>query len=263
MAHLISRKILRFVGTASVAAVLTVGGVSVAHAEEVRNVVLVHGAFVDASIWDGVINRLQKDGYVVRAVQLPLTSLAADVAATEAVLNRIDGPTVLVGYSWGGVPVTVAGTDPKVKGLVFLAAVTPDPGESLEKMLKPYSDRPMPGMSALQRDAAGFLWLDPARFGFALAHDAPERLVDAMAAAEKPTAERLLTDSPERAAWRSKPTWYAISTEDKIFPVQLQHDLAKKIGARVIELPTGHASILSRPGESSAFIESAAHALSN
>jgi pimeloyl-ACP methyl ester carboxylesterase len=262
MAHHLSRAILRMLGAAAVGAFIVASGSSLAYAEEVRNVVLVHGAFVDASIWDGVIRRLQRDGYEVRAVQLPLTSLAEDVAATQAVLRRVDGPTVLVGYSWGGVPVSVAGVDSKVKGLVYFAAVTPDPGQSLKQMLAPYAEKAMPGMAAVQRDDEDFLWLDPARFGFALAHDAPPDVVRVMAAAEKPTAERILSDKPERAAWQSKPTWYAVSTEDKIFPVQLQRDLARKIGARVIELPTGHASILSRPDDASALIENAAQTLS-
>lgn len=131
-------------------------------ADPVENIVLVHGAFVDGSIWNGVSERLLDDGFTVRAVQLPLTSLQDDVAATEAVLDRLEGPTLMVGYSWGGVPATVAGTDPDVMGLVYFAAVTPSPGESLGEMLIPYGEVEMAGASALLLDeTTNTYWIDP------------------------------------------------------------------------------------------------------
>lgn len=233
-------------------------------AQQVRNVVLVHGAFVDASIWNGVSERLLDMGYEVRAVQLPLTSLADDVAATRAVLDKVEGPVLLVGYSWGGVPATVAGTDPDVKGLVYFAAVTPSPGESLGAMLKPYADTPMPGVTALQLDEkAQVYWIDPEGLHAALSHDAPARLSRLMGAAQKPTAARIFDDVPDQAAWQTKPSWYAVATEDRIFPVRLQRDLAAKIGATVVEWPTGHAAILSRPGSAAALIDDAAKSLTD
>lgn len=232
-------------------------------AQSIKNIVLVHGAFVDASIWNGVISRLQGRGFNVYAVQLPLSSLNADVSATQAVLDRVEGPTILVGYSWGGVPVTITGTDSKVTGLVYFAAVTPEPGESLGEMLKPYDATPMPGASALELDSNGYYWLDREQFGFALAHDAPTDVTRVMAATEKPTAASIFEAKPDRAAWQTKPSWYVISTQDKIFPVELQHKLAKKIGASVSELPTGHASILSEPSEAASVIINAAKSLAD
>lgn len=231
-------------------------------ADPVKNIVLVHGAFVDGSIWNGVSERLMDDGFTVRAVQLPLTSLEADVAATEAVLDRLDGPTLLVGYSWGGVPATVAGTDPDVMGLVYFAAVTPSPGESLGEMLAPYGEVELPGASALHLDqATNTYWIDPDGLHNALSHDAPVAAARLMGASQKPTSADIFTGKPDRAAWQSKPSWYVIATEDRIFPVPLQYALAEKIGATVTEWPTGHAAILSRPGASASLISQAARAL--
>lgn len=232
-------------------------------ADPVKNIVLVHGAFVDGSIWNGVTARLLDEGYNVRAVQLPLTSLEADVKATEAVLAQMDGPIVLVGYSWGGVPATVAGMDPDVVGLVYFAAVTPEPGETLGTMLEPYSDIELAGAPELVLDeAAGTYWIKPEGLHNALSHDAPSSLARLIGAAQKPTSAQIFTDAPDVAAWQSKPSWYAIATEDRIFPVPLQYALAEKIGAATVEWPTGHAAILSRPGSSADLIAEAAQSLS-
>jgi len=227
---------------------------NLALADTVENIVLVHGAFVDGSIWNGVTARLHDQGYNVRAVQLPLTSLEDDVAATQAVLNKMEGPVLLVGYSWGGVPATVAGADPDV----------PEPGQSLQAMLEPYADPPMPGTVALELDdETGQFWISPEGFHDALSHDSPSALARLMGAAQKPTAARIFTDLPESAAWQDKPSWYVIATEDRIFPVPLQQALAQKIGATTLEWPTGHAAILSRPGSSAAVIDLAAQTLSS
>ena len=231
-------------------------------AEPIKNIVLVHGAFVDGSVWNGVSARLLDEGYNVRAVQLPLTSLKDDVRATQAVLNQMDGPVVLVGYSWGGVPATVAGVDPDVVGLVYFAAVTPEPGQTLAMMLEPYADTPMAGSSELQLDEiSGTYWIKPDGLHNALSHDAPSSVARLMGAAQKPTSAQIFTDVPDVAAWQSKPSWYAVATEDRIFPVELQRDLSQKIGATTVEWPTGHAAILSRPGSSADLIDYAARAL--
>lgn len=246
------------------AAVLALASSGLQAAEAVKNVVLVHGAFVDASIWNGVSERLLDKGYTVRAVQLPLTSLDDDVAATEAVLERMAGPVLLVGYSWGGVPATVAGTDPDVKGLVYFAAVTPEPGQSLGAMLEPYNEVAMPGAVELELDESRQqYWLKPEGLHNALSHDAPSSTARLMGTAQKPTAAQIFTDIPDRAAWQSKPSWYVIASEDRIFPVPLQHALAKSIGATTVEWPTGHAAILSRPGSAAALIDAAALSLSS
>lgn len=252
----------RHLVTSSVVAIIASG--LTAQAESIGNIVLVHGAFVDGSIWNGVSERLLDNGYNVRAVQLPLTSLADDVAATQAVLDRLDGPILLVGYSWGGVPATVAGTDPDVKGLVYFAAVTPSPGESLGEMLTPYANYELDGASALQLDEeTNTYWIDPNGLHMALSHDAPVATARLMGASQKPTSAQIFNDVPDRAAWQTKPSWYAIATEDKIFPVPLQYQLAEKISATTVEWPTGHAAILSRPGASADLIMDAAEGLSS
>lgn len=227
--------------------------------EKVRNVVLVHGAFVDASIWNDVITILQADGYNVAAVQLPLTSLEDDAHATREVLSHMNGPTLLAGYSWGGVPVGQVGVDPKVRGMVYFAAITADVGESLRAMLKPYPT--MPGAAALFDGEKDMVWMKPELFAFALAHDAPESRTKVMSVTQKPTSKRVFDDAPTETAWKTKPSWYVVATEDKIIPVALQHKLAARIGATKFELPTGHAIMLSQPLASARIIEQAAQSL--
>lgn len=235
-------------------------GANAAHADEkVRNIVLVHGAFVDASIWSDVISILQADGYNVAAVQLPLTSLEDDAHATREVLSHMNGPTLLAGYSWGGMPVTQVGVDPKVRGLVYFAAMAPVAGESLRDMLKPYPK--MPGAVALFDGEKDMLWMKPELFAFALAHDAPEARTRVMSVTQKPTSKRVFDDAPNQIAWKLKPSWYVVATEDKIIPVDLQHKLAARIGATKFELPTGHAIMLSQPQASARIIEQAAESL--
>ncbi|WGS48846.1 alpha/beta hydrolase [Paraburkholderia sp. D15] len=228
--------------------------------QAVRNVVLVHGAFVDASIWNEVITILAADGYNVAAVQLPLTSLADDVHATREVLSHMNGPTLLAGYSWGGEPVSEVGVDPKVRGMVYFAAITPDVGQSLRDLLKSYPA--MPGSAAIYDGENGMLWMKPELFAFALAHDSSRARTNVMSVAQKPTSKRVFDDAPTQAAWKTKPSWYVVASEDKIIPVDLQRKLAAKIGATKFELPTGHAIILSQPEASARIIEQAAQSLS-
>jgi pimeloyl-ACP methyl ester carboxylesterase len=227
--------------------------------EPVKNVVLVHGAFVDASSWNDVIVRLQAKGYQVNAVQNPLTSLEDDVQATRRVLARVTGPTILVGYSWGGMPITEAGADSKVVGLVYVAALAPDAGESARQLLERLPEQAaMPGQKSVQVDAEGLYWIDPTSYHFALAHDSSKARTRVMAVSQLPMPVKAFDDKAGVAAWRQKPTWYAISANDKIVSPVLQRWMAERMGSTVISLPSGHASILSHPARIAALIEGAA-----
>ncbi|MEX3930852.1 alpha/beta hydrolase [Paraburkholderia phymatum] len=207
----------------------------------VQNIVLVHGAFVDGSSWNGVIERLQKKGYRVASVQIPLTSLADDVAATRRVLARLSGPTVLVGHSWGGVVITEAGSGPdasKVVGLVYVAAIAPDVGESTGDVLK--RGPQMPIGSAMTKDATGFLWLDPAKYHSDFAADVPESLTRVLVAAQQPIAGKAFEERVTQAAWRYKPSWYVVTTRDRAVSPEIQRWLAHRIGATIVETPSSH-----------------------
>jgi len=207
----------------------------------VQNIVLVHGAFVDGSSWNGVIERLQKKGYHVASVQIPLTSLADDVAATKRVLARLSGPTVLVGHSWGGSVITEAGSGPdasNVVGLVYVAAIAPDIGESAVDILK--RGPQMPAGSAMIKDKTGFLWLDPARYHSDFAADVPESLTRVLAAAEQPIAAKAFEEHATQAAWRYKPSWYIVTSRDRAVSPEIQRWMAHRIGATIVETPSSH-----------------------
>ena len=208
------------------------------------SVVLVHGAFADGSSWSRVIPRLQKRGYRVTAVQLPLTSLADDVAATRRVIDRQPGDVVLVGHSWGGVVVTEAGNAPTVKALVYLSALVPDSGESAQGLLQRLG-APMEGLAP---EAAGLIWLDdPKAFQAVMAADLPLSTARTLAAVQKPLAARSFAEAVSHAAWRDKPTFIVISTKDQIIVPQLQKDQAKLANATAIEVPGSHVVMLSHP----------------
>lgn len=228
-------------------------------AAPVKNIVLVHGAFVDASSWNDVIEILQDDGYTVSAVQNPLTSLRDDVVAVRRVLEQQDGPTVLVGYSWAGMPITEAGDDPKVTALVYVAALAPDVGESVRDLQKrSVAQATMPGLQAVIEDKHGNYLMDRAGYRQALAHDTPERRTRVLAAAQVPMSIAAFEEKADNAAWRRKPSWYAVSTEDQIVAPDLQEWMAKRIGAHIVRIASGHASILSHPATVAAMIEAAA-----
>jgi len=226
-------------------------------AGKIKNIVLVHGAFVDASIWRKVIIDLQRAGYNPVAVQLPMDSLKNDIKATQQVLDRENGPVILVGYSYGGMPVTQVGIDPKVKGLVYFAAMAPDVGQSINDLLDRNAPG-LPGQKAVEISKDGYYWLKPSLFGMALADDAPKNIVDVMSVSQKPIAVKTFSEKVTKAAWKYKPSWYAVSSEDKIVPVSLERHMAKEIGARTIELKTSHAAPLSQPENVAAFISQAA-----
>lgn len=223
----------------------------------VRNIVLVHGAFLDGSSWNGVIDRLQKKGYHVSAVQIPLTSLADDVAATRRVLARQDGPTILVGHSWGGTVITEVGADAaNVVGLVYVAAVAPDVGESTADQLK--HGPAAAGNAGIEKDDNGFLWLKPDAWHNELAADVPQTLTRVLAASQQPMAAQAFSEPVTRAAWQTKPSWYVLTTRDRAVPPETQEWIAQRIGATIVKLPSSHLAQVSHPSEVAAVIEQAA-----
>jgi len=220
-----------------------------------RNVVLVHGAFADGSSWAGVIAALQATGLRATAVQNPLTSLADDVAATRRALAMQDGPTVLVGHSYGGVVITEAGTDPKVSALVYVAALAPDAGEPFEDLAKRF---PTPSGGASIKAADGFAQLDDAGFVAHFAQDLPPERARVLAAVQGPIAAGLFGERTSVAAWKSKPCWYAVSAMDRIIAPELERFVAQRMGATTLEVQAGHASPVSQPGEIAKLIAAAA-----
>jgi pimeloyl-ACP methyl ester carboxylesterase len=204
-------------------------------------IVLVHGGFVDGSGWQGVYNILRKDGYTVRIVQNPTTSLTDDVAATRRVVDAQDGPVVLVGHSYGGVVITEAGTDPKVAGLVYIAAFAPDKGESVSSLIKdPPPGAPVPPILPPQD---GFLLLDRAKFAASFAGDVDAETAQFMAESQVPWGVEALEGSVTEAAWRTKPSWYLVATDDKMIPPAAQRAMAGRAGAKVTEAPGGAALV--------------------
>ena len=222
---------------------------------EIRNIVLVHGAFADASSWSSVIAQLQDKGYHVTAVQNPLTSLADDVAATRRVLERQQGDVILVGHSWAGAVVTQAGNAPNVKGIVYLSALVPDSGESVADLLQK-RDAPMDGMKP---DANGLVWLDdPAAYAQVMAADLPLAQVKLLAATQQPIAAAAFADKISHAAWQDKPTWYVVTLDDNALPPAVQQWTVQHIGARSITLKSSHMSLLSHASDVVGVIETAA-----
>jgi len=218
-----------------------------ANAAEIHNVVLVHGAYADGSSWSEVIPRLQKAGLHVTAVQNPLTSLADDVAAVRRVLAQQDGPTVLVAHSWGGMVISEAGVDPKVASLVYVAARAPDAGEDYGALAAKF---PTPPASAgLVKGADGFAQLSEQAFVHDFAGDLPVARAEALYAVQQRVSNTLFSGRTTQAAWRSKPSWYAVSTQDRTISPELQRFMSQRMGATTIELPASHASLISHPDE--------------
>jgi pimeloyl-ACP methyl ester carboxylesterase len=225
---------------------LLVGPVIAAHASPpgVPNIVLVHGAFADGSSWERVIPLLQQQGYHVTAVQLPLTSLADDVAATRRAIGRQSGNVLLVGHSWAGVVVTEAGNADTVKGIVYLSAMVPDSGESAAGMLTRFS-APMEGMTP---DADGLIWLDdPTVFRNVMGADLPMSTARVLAAVGKPIAARAFADPVGHAAWHDKPTWYLVTEHDHALPPGVQRRIAAQLHAQTMTLKSSHLSLVAHP----------------
>ena len=214
-----------------------------------NNIVLVHGAFADGSSWSKVISLLQDKGFRVTAVQIPLTSLANDVAVVEQVLAAQTDPTILVAHSYGGAVITVAGTNaPNVIGLVYIAAYAPDTGESLGDLNGRF---PTPSGSSHVRPVYNnqFLEVDPDTFQEAFAQDVDTVQARVMAAVQKPIAIPNFGDKVTKPAWKSKRSWYQVSDNDRMISPELERFMAKRIGATVISLPSSHASMVSHSAE--------------
>jgi len=220
------------------------------------NVVLVHGGFVDGSGWEGVYKILKKDGYTVSIVQNPTISLADDVASTKRIIALQNGPVVLVGHSYGGVVITEAGNDPKVAGLVYITAFAPDKGESVSTLIKdPPPGAPVPPILAPQD---GYLFLDKAKFPASFAGDLDFEKAAFMADSQVPWGLDALNGTISEAAWKTKPSWYLVATDDKMIPPAAQRFMSKRAGSTVIEVAGSHAIYVSQPKAVSALIEKAA-----
>lgn len=225
------------------------------------NVVLVHGAFADGSSWSKVIPLLQAKGLKVTAVGLPLTSFADDVAATRRALAAQDGPTVLVGHSYGGVVITEAGNDPKVASLVYVAAFAPDAGQSIGEISK---DFPKPaGLDELRPQADGFLLLSPKGIKEDFAQDLTALEKALLVAVQRQTAGAIFEAKPTVAAWRNKPSWYVVSSNDRMIAPAQEEAMAAQIKAKVTVLPASHVVMLSHPAAVAKAIEEAATAARN
>ena len=223
------------------------------------SVVLVHGGFVDGSGWQGVYNILQLHGYSVGIVQNPTISLDDDVAVTRRVIATQPGPVVLVGHSYGGVVITQAGNDPKVAGLVYIAAFAPDKGESVATLIaNPAPGAPVPPILPPQD---GFLMLDREKFAASFAADVRADEADFMANSQVPWGVAALEGKVSEPAWKSKPSWYLVASDDRMIPPPAQQFMSKRAGATVVESKGSHAVYVSQPAAVATLIESAAKAL--
>jgi len=223
----------------------------------IKNVVLTHGAFADGSSWSKVIPLLEAEGLNVSAVQNPLTSLADDVATTRRLLAQQDGPTILVGHSYAGFVITEAGNAPNVAGLVYISSYGPDQGESHDDLVKRF---PAPsGISAIRLDADGFLWIARDKFHEAFVHEIDAADARILATVQKPASKKDCFGVPIIApAWRSRPSWFLVSTEDRLISPLLQRFMAKRMGATMKTVPSSHASLISHPTETANLILEAA-----
>jgi pimeloyl-ACP methyl ester carboxylesterase len=222
----------------------------------VRNIVLVHGGLVDGSGWKGVYQTLKKDGYTVTIVQNPTISLADDVAVTKRAIAAQNGPVILVGHSYGGVVITEAGNDPKVAGLVYVTAFAPDKGESAAALIKNApQDAPAPPILPPQD---GYLFLDKAKFPAAFAADVSPDVASFMADSQVPWGLEALSGAITQPAWQTKPSWYLVTTEDKMIPPDAQRAMSKRAGSTVVEVKSSHAVYMSHPEAVAHLIKQAA-----
>jgi pimeloyl-ACP methyl ester carboxylesterase len=222
----------------------------------VKNVVLVHGGFVDGSGWEGVYKALKKDGYAVTIVQNPTISLADDVAVTKRALAAQNGPVILVGHSYGGVVITEAGNDPKVAALVYIAAFAPDKSESVNALIKdPPPGAPVPPILPPQD---GFLFLDKTKFRASFAADVSADAAAFMADSQVPWGVEALGGTISEPAWKTKPSWYLLTTEDKMIPPDAQRAMSKRAGSKVVEVKGSHSVYVSQPQAVASIIEKAA-----
>ena len=222
-------------------------------------VVLVHGAWADGSSWNKVIPLLQAKGLPVIAVQLPLTAIDDDVAVTKRMISTIDVPIVLVGHSWGGMAITQAGDDPKVAALVYLSAFAPDLGESGSSLIGAHPAPP--ALSTVVTDSAGFTYQTVEGMVRNVAPDLPEADAQILAVTQGRLAGAAFGQTATAAAWKTKPSWFIVTVDDRVVSPDLQRAEAERMAARVTVLHASHMSLLSQPGKVSAVIEEAAEAI--
>jgi pimeloyl-ACP methyl ester carboxylesterase len=223
---------------------------------QVQDIVLVHGAFANASSWSKVVPLLQAKGYRVTSVQCPLTSFKDDVDATKRAIAAQDGPVILVGHSYGGVVITEAGNDPKVVGLVYVAAFAPDAGQSIVDISKDY---PKPiGLEKLVPQPDGFLLVSQEGIETAFAQDLSSEEQALLTASQPPTHGSIFVAQPTEAAWHSKPSWYVVAANDRMIAPEQEANMAKQIKATTTTLSSSHVAMLSHPEEVAKVIEDAA-----
>jgi pimeloyl-ACP methyl ester carboxylesterase len=223
---------------------------------QVKNIVLVHGAFADGSGFEGIYKILKARGYNVLVVGNPDTGIPDDVEATNRVLAHLDGPCVLVGHSYGGAIITEAGNHPKVAGLVYIAAFVPDPGHSVIDLLNSAPHDPASGILAPEN---GFVWYDKAKYHSGFCADIPKEMADFMADSQLPTALSAFTyNFKDNVAWKTKAVWYIVAQEDHSIPPSLEREMGKKTGGKVYEIKASHLVFISHPKEVADIIETAA-----
>jgi pimeloyl-ACP methyl ester carboxylesterase len=224
--------------------------------EQPYSVVLVHGAFVDGSGWQKTFEVLKKNGYEVIVVQNPTISLAGDAAVTRRAISAAQHPVILVGHSYGGAVITEAGMDPKVKSLVYIAAFAPEAGETVEQL----ATTPIPGEpgAPLLPPRDGFLLVDPLKFPESFAAGADQELARFMAASQVPWGVEAVGSKVTAAAWKSKPSFFMVTTQDHMIPPTLQRTMAKRAGAKTVEIASSHAVMLTYPDKVAEFIQAAA-----
>jgi pimeloyl-ACP methyl ester carboxylesterase len=224
--------------------------------ESVKNIVLVHGAWADGSSWSKIIPLLQAKGCHVACTQNPLTSVAEDVATANRLINAQDGPVLLVGHSYGGAIITEAGNNPKVAGLVYVAAFAPDEGETLGGLAQPYGATPL--FAELKPIADGFLLVTEKGISEDFAQDLSEDEKSTMFATQGATQSAVLGTPIGKAAWRSKPSWFVVAANDRAISPEQEKMTAKRMGAKVLTVPTSHVAMLAEPQKVAAFILEAA-----
>jgi pimeloyl-ACP methyl ester carboxylesterase len=256
----LTNKLKRGLLTATIALSVISGFVSSAKAQEVKNIVLVHGAFADGSGWKGVYAILTKKGYHVTIVQNPLTSLEDDAAATKLVLDNQDGPTILVGHSWGGVVITEAGNHPKVAGLVYVAAFQPSEGETALQWFQTVP--PAPESGVLPPTDKGILYYDKAKFHAGFCADLSTADADFMYASQGAFYAKGFVTPVTHAAWKDKPTYGVVATEDKSISPQIERNMYKRSNTKITEIKGSHVVFISQPeAVAKVIIEAAQNAL--
>ena len=253
------KKLVPGVMLAAATLLLTLSVQSQQASKGVKNIVLVHGAFADGSSWARVIPALRAKGYNIISVQNPLTSLADDVAATKRAIALMDGPVLLAAHSYGGMVITEAGNDPKVVGLLYVCALIPDDDQSPADVTKAFP--PVPGSGEFQLDASGFLTMSSKGIHNYFAQDLPTMDRDVIFATQVPWAAKSTTDKITKAAWKNKPSWCIIGTNDQTVPPALERAGAAMIKATTIELKSSHVPMLSMPDKVATFIIGAAQKL--